>query len=143
MEQSKITSLNFVQGNFEYELGALHIHMMVEVKAVLAPFLAFTSTYNVVKVHNMFALMLDPRFKSLDILKAFVGKAKVIHMVVEYDIKNLMPLLVATFKFQNFNVNGTIELTKIDDDEKSIFGAVTSNKIIFQGLLKIELSFFC
>jgi hypothetical protein len=133
MEQSKITSLNFVSGDFESELGASRIHMMLEVKAFLAPFLTFASTYNVIKVHKMFTLVLDPQFKSLDILKAFVGKANVIHMVVEYDIKSLMPLLVVTFKFLNFNVNGTIELTTIDDDEESIFRAVISNEIISKG----------
>jgi hypothetical protein len=86
-----------VKGDFESKLGALHIHMMAEVKAILAPFLAFASTYIIVKAHNMFVLMLDPQFKSLDILKSFVGKAKVVHMVVEYDTKSLMPLIMATF----------------------------------------------
>ncbi len=135
MEQSNITSFNFVKGDFEFELGALHIHMMVEVNTILAPFLAFASTYIVVKAHNMFALMLDPQFKSLDILKTFFGKAKVIHMVVEYDTKSFVPLLMATFQFLNLDVNDTIELTTIDDEEESIFGGVTSNEATFQGLL--------
>jgi hypothetical protein len=34
-------------------------------------------------------------------VKGFVGRAKVMQMVVEYDGKSLMPLLVATFKIQN------------------------------------------
>jgi hypothetical protein len=97
LEQSEITYLNFVKGDFEYELGALLILMMVEIKIVFAPFLAFASTYIVAKVHNMLTLMLDPRFKSLDILKTFVGRTKVIHMVAEYDTKSLMLLLVAIF----------------------------------------------
>jgi hypothetical protein len=96
-KQFDITSFNFVKGDFEFELQVLHIHMMAKIKAILAPFLAFAPTYIVVKAHNMLALMLDPRFKSLDILKAFVGKAKVIHMVVEYVTKSLMPLLMAIF----------------------------------------------
>jgi len=40
--------------------------------------------------------MLDPLFKPLDISKAFVGRAKVIHMVAKYDTKSLMLLLMAT-----------------------------------------------
>jgi hypothetical protein len=35
--------------------------------------------------------MLDPWFKSLDVLKTFVGRAKVIQMVAKYDNKSLMP----------------------------------------------------
>jgi hypothetical protein len=79
MEQFEITSLNFVRGDCESELGALFICMVAKVKVVLAPFLPFESTYIIVKAHNMLALMLDPWFKSLDIFKAFIGKAKVIH----------------------------------------------------------------
>jgi hypothetical protein len=87
-----------------------YINMMAKVKAVLAPFLAFASTYIVVKAHNMFALMLDPWFKSLNILKSFAAKAKVIHMV-----QNMTPEFDAItngcFQFLNFNVNGIIEPT--------------------------------
>jgi hypothetical protein len=142
MEQFDIASLNFVRGDFESKLGALCIRMMAEIKAILAPFLAFASTYIAIKAHNMFVLMLDPWFKSLDILKTFVGKAKVIHMVLECDTKSLMPLLMAIFQFLNFDVNGTIELATIDDEEESIFAAVISNEVTFQRLLRNELSLF-
>ncbi len=50
------------------------------------------------------ALMLNLYFKSLDVVKGFVGRAKIIHMVAKYDNKSLMPLLVATFKIQNLGV---------------------------------------
>jgi hypothetical protein len=39
------------------------------------------------------------RFKSLNVLKTFVGRAKVIQTVGKYDDKSLMPLLVAAFLF--------------------------------------------
>jgi ABC-type uncharacterized transport system YnjBCD ATPase subunit len=38
------------------------------------------------------------------------------------------------------DVNGTIEPTIVDDDEESIFGAMTSNEATLQGLLRNELS---
>jgi hypothetical protein len=47
--------------------------MMAEAQVVLAPFLAFTLSYHVSKAHNMLTLMLDLRFKSLDVVKVFVG----------------------------------------------------------------------
>jgi len=51
--------------------------MMGEVMVVMVPFFAFTSTYIATKAH-MLALMLDPHFKSLDVVKGFLGRAKVI-----------------------------------------------------------------
>jgi hypothetical protein len=43
----------------------------------------------------MLVLMLDLRFKSLNVVKDFVRKAKAIQMLVEYDNTSLMPLLVS------------------------------------------------
>jgi hypothetical protein len=41
----------------------------------LAPFLSFVSIFNVLKVHNMFTLMLDKQFKiGLDMLTTLVGR---------------------------------------------------------------------
>jgi hypothetical protein len=42
-------------------------------------------------------------------------------MVVEYDNRSLMPLLVVTFKIQNLGVVGLPKAIIIDDDEL-IFG---------------------
>jgi hypothetical protein len=56
-------------------------------------------------------------------------------MVVEYDSKTLLPLLVATFQFLNPNSNGLTKATLVDGDEDSIFGAVTSNEVTLHGLL--------
>jgi hypothetical protein len=44
-------------------------------------------------------------------------------MVVEYDYKTLLPLLVVTFRFLNPNFDGMVKTTPIDGDEDSIFGA--------------------
>jgi hypothetical protein len=63
-------------------------------------------------------------------------------MVAEYDTKSLMLLLVATFLFLNPDVNSTIEPSTIDDEEESIFGAMTSNEVTLKGLLRNELSLF-
>jgi hypothetical protein len=45
----------------------------------------------------MLALIWDPHFKSLDVVKTFVGQEKMIQMVAKYDDKILLLLLVATF----------------------------------------------
>jgi hypothetical protein len=115
--------------------------MMVEVQVVLVPFLAFKSSYNASKAHNMLALMLDSHFKFIDVVKAFVRWAKMIQIIVEYDSKTLLPLLAASFHFLNPTTNGLTEVAPIDDD--SIFGAMTSNAITLHKLLKNELGLFC
>jgi hypothetical protein len=116
------------------------MQMMPKVLVALFPFLSFASTYNVTKVHNMLVLMLDLHFKSLDVVKAFVRRAKVIQIVAEYDIMTLMPLLVATFQFQNLNIIGLIKPLMVDNE--SIFGAMISNEIPLHGLLENEFSLF-
>jgi hypothetical protein len=83
IEQFDGNSNIFVRGGFDYELRALWIHMMCDVMVVLAPFFTFASTYIATKAHNMLTLMQDLCFKSLDVAKGFVGKAKVVQMVAD------------------------------------------------------------
>lgn len=93
--------------------------------------------------YNMLTLMLDMCCKLFDVMKTFVGRAKVIQMVVEYDNKILMPLLVVAFLFLNHDIDGLVELTPIDDNDNSIFRvSMTSNEVTLQGLLKNELFLF-
>jgi hypothetical protein len=96
--------------------------MMAKVQVFLVPFLAFASTFSFSKAHNMLVLILDPHFKSFDVMKVVVGRAKMIQMVVEYDTKTLMPLLMATFQFLNPSTNGFTKLTLVDDNEIPVFG---------------------
>ncbi len=100
---------------------------MVEVMVILAPFLSFTTTYTPSKAHNMLVLMLDLHFKCMDVVKAFVGWAKVMEMVVEYDTKSIMPFVVASFHLQNLGcVDPIVALVVINED--FIFSLVTSNE---------------
>ncbi len=90
--------------------------------------------YNVNMAYNMLTLMLDMCCKLFDVMKTFVGRAKVIQTVVEYDNKILMPLLVVAFLFLNHDIDGLVELTPIDDNDNSIFGVlVTSNELFCKG----------
>ncbi len=47
-----------MKGDIESKSGPLQV-CMVEVQAILAPFLAFTFSYIVNRAHNMLALMLE------------------------------------------------------------------------------------
>jgi len=84
MGRYEIISFNFVKGILSVNWGVLCICMMVEIKVVLAPLLAFTSIYDATKVCNMLALILDPWFKSLNVLKTFIERAIVIQIVTIY-----------------------------------------------------------
>ncbi len=108
--------INFVRKDFEFELQLLCMHMTTKVHAILAPFLAFASTYSVNKVYNMLAWMLDPHFKSFDATKTFVGCVKVTQTVVRYDNKTLTPILVVAFQFLNLGIDGLTKLTLIDNN---------------------------
>jgi hypothetical protein len=96
-----------LKGDFENELGALQVRMMAEVQAILASFLAFTSFNNVSKIHKMLALILNLWFKPHNVVKTFVGRTKMIQIVVEYDNMTLLPLLEASFHFLNPTIDGS------------------------------------
>jgi hypothetical protein len=89
----------------------------------------------------MLALMLDPHFKSFDVMEAFIGQAKMIlklwlSMIIRFCCANVMII----FHFLNPTTNGLIEATPTDDG--SILGAMTSNVVTLHGFLNNELGLF-
>jgi hypothetical protein len=46
------------------------------------------------KTHNMLALMLDPRLKSLHLVSSFIGCDQEVAMVEQYDIMSLYPMFM-------------------------------------------------
>jgi hypothetical protein len=72
--------------------------MWQEVVKVVRPFLQFLESFDFCQVHNTLALMLDPCFKSLRVVENYAGHENVIQLVVEYDIKKVIPLLMIGFE---------------------------------------------
>jgi hypothetical protein len=68
--------------------------MLREVIEVIKPFLLFLKTFYQQNVHNMFAIMLDPHFKFLQIVENYVGCGKTICFASEYDVKAMIPLFM-------------------------------------------------
>jgi len=66
--------------------------MMMQVINNLSPFLAFALTYNQTKVHNMLAIMLDPCFKNMKVIRDFVDHAHTIQIVIDYESINIVCL---------------------------------------------------
>ncbi len=58
---------------------------MIGVVKVFEFFLEFDSP----QVHNMLALLLDPRFKSLRLVESFVGCGNAICLAIEFDVKEV------------------------------------------------------
>jgi len=60
-------------------------------------FLVFLKAYDSKQVHNMFAIKLHPWFKHLCAVKKYVGCMNTIHLVIEYDAKEIIPFLSLAF----------------------------------------------
>lgn len=133
-------------GNFESELEVLQARMMSEVINALAPFLSFTVSYSPKHAHNMLALMLDPRYKGLSLVKDYVGRERALQVVSETDTNALLPCLVTVFKQLNpssvENAPALSPASKDSFDENSLFGSTASNDEAIVGHLKAELSLF-
>jgi len=75
---------------------------------VFKRFLEFLKAFDFYQVHNMLALMLDPCFKSLWVVESFVGHGNVIHFVVEYDVKEVIPLLMTLLDQLNLIIEAVV-----------------------------------
>jgi hypothetical protein len=67
---ARVRALNqsLIHGEFDLELQEFKLKMKTQVNNILSPFLAFASTYNQTKVHNILAIMLDLHFKNMKII---------------------------------------------------------------------------
>jgi hypothetical protein len=72
---------------------------------VLKPILECLKAFYFNQILNMLVLMLDPHFKSLQVMKSFVGYNNAICIAIEYDVKEVIPLLMTLF----YQLNPTIE----------------------------------
>jgi hypothetical protein len=71
-------ALNQLLIHGDLELQEFKLRMMMQVINIVSPFLAFVLAYNQAKVHNMLAIMFNPHFKNMKVLRDFVGHAHAI-----------------------------------------------------------------
>jgi hypothetical protein len=62
---------------------------------VIKSFLLFLKTFDLHNVHNMLAILLNLHFKSLQIVKNYVGHGAAIRLTFKYDAKAVIPLVMA------------------------------------------------
>jgi hypothetical protein len=72
-------------------------NMRLRVVIVLKPFLNFMDSFKLFKTHNMLALMIDPRFKDLNLVGNYVGQASTTEIASAYDTHFLLPTFKALF----------------------------------------------
>jgi len=92
------------------ELVLLVFNIRKEVCGVLDSFLSFLKKYENKKTHNMIFVMLDPRFKSLQILSSFVGWGKGVSLVEKYDRKFLYHMLVKCYEHLHPLIRSNIQI---------------------------------
>jgi hypothetical protein len=68
--------------------------MMGQVIKVLTPFLGFVEAYSPSKAHNMMATMLNPRHKTMKVIREYIGDFQASSIVEEYDRKMVLPQLI-------------------------------------------------
>jgi hypothetical protein len=83
------------------------------------------------QVHNMLALLLDPRFKSLQVVKSFVGCGNAVCLAIEFDVKEVIPLLMIVFYQLNLIVKAITTpcdelVPQIEEEDGNTFGVGTS-----------------
>jgi hypothetical protein len=78
---------------FDAKLIELTVHMKHQTLKVLQPFFSFFNGFDKNRRHNMLALMLDLRFKSMWLVANYLGHETTFLLVIKYDVDMLLLLL--------------------------------------------------
>ncbi len=125
----RVVDLTNVLDQFDVKVFIFQKNMQAQIDKVIKLCLYFLIAYESHQVHNMFALMFDPCFKSLWVLKNYVGRGNVIHLVIEYDAKVIIPLMIIIFDVLNpinqasaTQVDGSyVGATIVEEENNNIF----------------------
>lgn len=82
--------------SLDVEIKTFARNMRREVIGVIDFFLSSLTKYDKKKAHNLLALMLDFKFKSLKLISSFIGRELGVAIVIKYD-KRLLFLLFLKF----------------------------------------------
>jgi hypothetical protein len=126
---------------FDAKLEILYVRMAHEAICVLQPFLDFCDKFDASMVHNMLALILDPKIKTLKCVTTLIRRDKAQTIVDEYDSKILFSMVVMMFKCLNLSPAETPP-PQTHVENESLFGAPASSEEVSGSLLKFELFLF-
>lgn len=116
---------------------------MQKVMKVLKPFLQFLFVFYSNQVQSMLTIMLDPRFKSLQVVENLMGHGNAIWLASNNDFKPMIPLLMVCFEALNPTTKACTSTNHNDLEEKgSIFKVGASFKESLRALVRKESSLF-
>jgi len=118
-----------------------------EVVKVFKPFLEFLKAFKSHQIHIMLAVMLDPCFKSLSVVESFVGCGNAICLAIEYDMKEVILLLMTIFHRLNPIVEVIIApcdepAFQIEEEDNNMFNVRASMEESSWALVTTKLSLF-
>jgi hypothetical protein len=118
--------------------------MQTKIIKVIKPFWQFLEVYDPHQVHNMLSIMLDPRFKSLRVVKNYVGCEDYIHLGSKYDANAIILLLIMVFEILNPTISKCITIVAgfgyFIEKDNNIFGVGTFIEEFSHALLVGKLS---
>jgi hypothetical protein len=111
--------------------------MQAKVISVLKPFLAFASSFWPCHVHNMLILILDLRFKNLELIKDYVDLELAMQVVANYDRD-----FNATFAHSLSCLNTKFNNYYIYYNYRGVFGSLAFTEKVVMELIRTQLSLF-
>ncbi len=83
---------------FDFELKKLMVRMKHQTLKVFSHFIDLLYAFDKKRDHNMLALMFDLRFKNMQSVSMYLGHENVVIVVIKYDEKLLLLLLMEANK---------------------------------------------
>jgi hypothetical protein len=91
----------------------------------------------------MLALMLDPHFKSMQLVTMYLGQENVVALVVEYDDELLLPLVTEVAKLLMLSSGAKFENLVTQVNSKNLVFTTTMNVDFYRDLVSRELIGYC
>jgi hypothetical protein len=128
------------------EFGVFTKKMNKEIIGVIDSFISFLTKYDGKKTHNMQALMLDPRFKSLILIfNSFIGHELGVAIVIKFERKSLYSILLLK-SYHHLHPLSKIESSFVnksnEDNSLDIFEMVIGTNELTKECVKKKLIIF-
>jgi hypothetical protein len=128
--------------SLDVEIRIFARNMKREVVGVIDSFLSSLTKYDKKRVHNMLALMLDLKFKSLRLISYFIGCELEVAIVIKYD-KKLLFLMFLKFLFASIpETKSSFVITYDEDNNLNNFEMVVCISELAEKLTNRKLMIF-
>jgi hypothetical protein len=108
-----------------HELKDLKVHGRWQILEVLQSFISFLYAFDRKRGHIMLVLMFDMWFKNMWFMISYLGRDCTIVVVIEYDEKLFLPLLIKASKLLMHVSVEEIEIFQFQNNAKNLFHPIT------------------